>query len=256
VAVQSYNSWVRCPKPNPQAYLRLFCFPYAGSGASIFRKWSDTLPPSVEVCAIQLPGREDRLKEAPFSDISPLVQTLTQVLRPYLNIPFAFFGHSMGALISFELARQLRAQQEPSPVHLFISGRRAPQIPDRNPLLHTLPEPEFLEELRDLNGTPKKVLENPELMQLFLPILRADFSICGTYTYLSQPPLDCSISVFGGTEDTGETYDLLESWSVQTHSFFSLQMLPGDHFFVHTSQEVLLDRLSHELHQLVNISRI
>ena len=248
----TYNCWVKCPNPNPQADFRLFCLPYAGGGASIFRKWSDSLPPYVEVCPIQLPGREDRLKEPPFTHISPLVQTLTQVLRPYLSIPFAFFGHSMGALISFELARQLRAQQEPEPMHLFLSGRRAPQIRDRNPLIHTLPEPEFLEELRQLNGTPKVVLENSELMQLFLPILQADFSICGTYTYLEQPPLDCPISAFGGIEDSEETSDLIESWSAQTHSCFSLQMLPGDHFFVNTSQPLLIEMLSRELHQLLN----
>jgi medium-chain acyl-[acyl-carrier-protein] hydrolase len=158
----------------------------------------------------------------------------------------------MGALISFELARELRAQQEPGPVHLFISGRRAPQIRDRNPLIHTLPQPEFLEELRQLNGTPKVVLENSELMQLFLPIVRTDFSICGTYTYLEQSPLDCSISAFGGIEDTEETPDLIENWSAQTHSSFSLQMLPGDHFFVNTSQPLLLEMLSRELHQLLN----
>lgn len=251
VARPTSNSWVKCPNPNPDAYLRLFCFPHVGGGASIFRKWSDYLPPYIEVCAIQLPGREDRLKEAPFTHISPLVQTLTQVLRPYLNRPFAFFGHSMGALISFELARQLRAQQEPSPVHLFMSGRRAPQIPGSNPLIHTLPEPEFLAELRHLNGTPKAVLENWELMQMVLPLLRADFSICGTYTYCPEPPLDCSISAFGGLEDSGETCDLLRSWHRQTHSSFSLQMLPGDHFFVYTSQPLLLEMLSHQLHQLV-----
>lgn len=250
----SFKSWVRCSKPNPDAYLRLFCFPYAGGGASLFRTWSDSLPPYIEVCTIQLPGREDRFKEAPFTHISPLVETLTQVLRPYLSIPFAFFGHSMGALISFELARQLRAQQAPVPVHLFISGRRAPQIRDRNPLMHTLSQDEFLAELRHLKGTPNQVLENSELMQLFLPTLRADFSVCGTYTYLSEPPLDSSISVFGGIEDTAETSDLLESWRLQTRSGFSLQMLPGDHFFVQTSQSLLLDMLSHQLNQLVNTS--
>jgi medium-chain acyl-[acyl-carrier-protein] hydrolase len=160
----------------------------------------------------------------------------------------------MGALISFELARQLRAQQEQGPVHLFISGRRAPQIRDRNPLLHTLPEHEFLEELRHLKGTPKKVLANSELMQLFLPLLRADFSICGTYTYLSEPPLDCSISAFGGVEDSEETYELLKSWSTQTSSSFSLQMLPGNHFFLDTNQRLLLEMLSHKLHQVLNIA--
>lgn len=252
VARPTFNSWVKCPQPNPDASLRLFCFPHVGAGASIFRKWSDRLPPYIEVYAIQLPGRENRLKEAPFTHISPLVQTLTQVLRPYLTSPFAFFGHSMGALISFELTRQLRAQQQPSPVQLFISGRRAPQIPARNPLIHTLPEPEFLAELRRLNGTPQAVLENSELMQMVLPVLRADFSICGTYTYSHEPPLDCSISAFGGLDDSEETYDLLELWNKQTHSSFSLQMLPGDHFFLYSSQQLLLEMLSRQLHQLVN----
>lgn len=247
------NSWLRCFNPNPQAELRLFCFPYAGGGASIFRKWSNSLPHYVELFSIQLPGREDRLKETPFTDISLLVQTLIPILHPYLNVPFTFFGHSMGALISFELARCLRSEQAPSPVHLFISGRRAPQIPDPYSLICTLAEHEFLQELRALKGTPKEVLENSELMKVLLPILRADFSICGTYTYLNKPPLDCSISAFGGIEDSRETYHLLKSWSAQTHSSFSLQMLPGDHFFLSTSQQQLLEILFHQLHQLKKI---
>lgn len=237
------NPWIKCFHPNPNAIFRLFCFPYAGGGASIYRTWSNSLPANIEVCAIQLPGREDRFKEPPFTNISPLVETLTQVLRPYLNIPFAFFGHSMGAIVSFELARQLRIQQEPCPVHLFVSGRRAPQIPDRNPLIHTLPEKEFLAELRLLNGTPKNVLES-EFMQLLLPTLRADFSICGTYTYLNQPPLDCPISAFAGTEDSTETHELIQNWKEQTYSSFSLSSLPGNHFFIQTSRHLLLEKLS------------
>ena len=247
------NPWIRCFNPNPDAQLRLFCFPYVGGGASIFRTWSDSLPLYVEVFGIQLPGREDRLQETPFTNISLLVQTLIPILRPHLNIPFTFFGHSMGALLGFELARFLRTEPALSPVHLFVSGRRAPQIPDRYSLIGTMTEREFIQELRDLNGTPKQVLENSELMKMFLPILRADFSICGTYTYLNQPPLDCSISAFGGTEDTGETYNLIEDWNAQTHSSFSLKMLPGDHFFLSTSQQQLLAILSHQLHQLKRI---
>ncbi|MBD2103376.1 thioesterase II family protein [Leptolyngbya sp. FACHB-261] len=247
------DAWIKCFKPNPEARLRLFCFPHVGSSASVFRTWPNSLPPEIEVCGIQLPGRESRFKEALFTQIPPLVQALTPALQPYSDIPFAFFGHSLGALLSFEVARQLRAQQQPGPVHLFVSGRRAPQIPDRNPLLHTLPEPEFLEELRYLNGTPKAVLENSELMQLFLPVLRADFSLCGTYHYQSQPPLDCSISAFGGLEDVEETHDLLLDWSKQTYASFSLQMLPGDHFFLYSNQELLL-KLSQELNQLLQRS--
>lgn len=244
------NSWIRCFNPNPQAQLRLFCFPYAGGGASIFRTWSNSLPHYVELFGIQLPGREDRIKETPFTDISLLVQTLIPILYPYLSIPFTFFGHSMGALISFELTHRLRTEQGPIPIHLFISGRRAPQIPDCYSLIYKLAEQEFLQEVRDLNGTPNQILENSELMKLFLPILRADFSICGTYTYTNKTPLDCSISAFGGIEDSRETYNLLKSWSAQTHSSFSLQMLPGDHFFLSTSRQQLLEILFHQLYQL------
>jgi medium-chain acyl-[acyl-carrier-protein] hydrolase len=127
------DAWVLCPKPNPQARLRLFCFPYAGGGASRFRLWPDFLPPEVEVCAIQYPGREARLGESPFTQLSPLVQTLASALRLYLNLPFVFFGHSLGALACFELARQLRRQGQPEPLHLFVSGRRAPQVPNPDP---------------------------------------------------------------------------------------------------------------------------
>ncbi|WP_339384544.1 thioesterase II family protein [Oscillatoria sp. FACHB-1407] len=240
------------PNPNPNATLRLFCFPYAGAGASIFRHWSANLPPYVEVCPIQLPGREERIKESLFTQLPPLVQTLAHSLQGYLDIPFAFFGHSLGGLISFELARQLRIQQSPEPIHLFISGRRAPQASDRNPLLHTLPESEFLQELRSLNRTPEKVLTNSELMQLLLPILRADFSICETYTYLDEPPLDCSISVLGGLDDAGEPIELLELWRSQTRSSFSMYLFPGDHFFLHRSQQLLLETLDNQLCQLAD----
>ena len=126
----SVDSWVVRPKPNPLARMRLLCLPYGGGGASIFRDWPQRLPDFVEVCAIQLPGRENRLREPSFTDVPGVVQALTQVLPPFLNIPFAFFGHSLGALIVFELARQLRRENGNEPIHLFISGQCAPQIPD------------------------------------------------------------------------------------------------------------------------------
>ncbi len=244
-----FDTWVKRPKPNPNAQLRLFCFPYAGGSASLFRAWADLLPPEVEVCAIQLPGREDRFREAPFTHLAPLVQILAQNLQPALNLPFAFFGHSMGALISFELARQLRQQKQPLPLHLFLSGRRAPDRSDRNPNLHTLPQSEFLAELKHLNGTPAPVLENAELLQLLLPRLRADFSVCGTYHYREEAPLDCAMSVFYGAQDPFEICDLMEGWRRQTRAAFSLQTFPGDHFFLQTSQGPLLKAIAHQLHQ-------
>ncbi len=183
------SAWVRFPKPNPQARLRLFCFPYAGGGAVSFRTWPLGLPDDVEICSVELPGRGTRLSERPFTRLSPLLQTMAPALLSLLDKPFAFFGHSMGGLVSFELTRLLRREYDLSPVHLFVSGRRAPQVQDLEPPLHTLPDPAFLEELRRLNGTPQAVLENVELRQVVLPILQADFAVIDTYEYTSEAPL-------------------------------------------------------------------
>lgn len=243
----TFKSWVTCPKPNPQANLRLFCFPYAGGSSLIFRKWSESLPSTVEVCPVELPGRGSQMKLAPFTRLESLVEALTLALKPHLDKQFAFFGHSMGALISFELARLLRKQYTLEPVHLFVSGRRAPQIPNTKPPIHTLGDSEFKEELRRLNGTPKAVLENAELMELLVPIVRADFAVLETYVYSYDPPLDFPIAVFGGLEDTEAKYEELEAWREQTNSGFSLQMLPGDHFFINSAQSLLLESLKGKL---------
>jgi len=245
--IPTFNSLVTYPKPNSQANLRLFCFPYAGGGTLSFRTWSDSLPSTVEVCSIELPGRGTQIRSVPFTRLEPLVQVIAQALLPHLDKPFAFFGHSMGALISFELARLLRKQNEQEPVHLFVSGRHAPQTPSQEPPIHTLPEPAFLDKLRRLNGTPKAVLENVELMQLLLPILRADFAIVETYVYATESPLNCPITAFGGLQDVEVSFDQLQAWRQQTNASFSLQMLPGDHFFVHSAQALLLQSLAQQL---------
>ena len=243
----AFDSWIACRKPNPQARLRLFCFPYAGTGASIFRTWSDSLPADVEVCPVQFPGRGTRLMETPFTQLSPLVQALAQALVPLLDRPFAFFGHSLGAMVGFELARQLRRQSGVQPVRLFVSADRAPQIPHRDRPIHALPEEEFLHELRRLNGIPGKVLEEADLMQIMLPVLRADLAVYETYVYSSEPPLNCPISTFGGLQDHRVSRGDLEAWRDQTSVSFSLRMFPGDHFFWSTTQPRLLQVLSQEL---------
>ncbi|GAB1544471.1 hypothetical protein NUACC21_71470 [Scytonema sp. NUACC21] len=244
IPTSTFNSFVTFPKPNPQANLRLFCFPYAGGSSLVFRKWSDSLPSTVEVCPVELPGRGAQMKLAPFTRLVPLVETLAQALKPHLDKPFAFFGHSMGGLISFELARLLRKEYGIEPVQLFISGRRAPQTPDKKPPIHALDEPEFKEELRLLNGTPKAVLENAELMEILVPIIRADFEVLETYVYTQEPPLSYPIAVFGGLEDSEANREELEGWREQTNSSFSLQMFPGDHFFINSAQSLLLESLA------------
>ncbi|MGB8476809.1 MAG: alpha/beta fold hydrolase [Candidatus Acidiferrum sp.] len=243
----AFDSWIARSKPNPRARLRLFCFPYAGTGPPIFRTWSDGLPADVEVCPVQFPGRGTRLMETPFTQLSPLVQALAQALVPLLDKPFAFFGHSLGALVGFELARQLRRQNGVQPVRLFISAGRAPQIPQRQRPIHALSEREFLVELRRLNGIPGKILEEVDLMHIMLPVLRADFAVYETYVYSTEPPLNCPISTFGGLQDHRVSRGDLEAWRDQTRVSFSLRMFPGDHFFLSTTEPLLLQVLSQEL---------
>jgi surfactin synthase thioesterase subunit/acyl carrier protein len=249
LVTQEANLWVTPLQGNPQARLRLFCFPYAGAGASIFRTWLEDIPPEIEICPIQLPGRENRLKETPFTRLSPLIQTLAPLLRPYLDSPFAFFGHSLGALLSFELAREFRKQKFPSPVHLFVSGSRAPQVPDLDAPIHRLPEPKFLESLRRLNGTRPEVLQNPELLQVLLPALRSDFAILETYIYATQARLECPICAFGGREDSKVSHEQLDAWRNQTHGEFKLQLFPGDHFFLHNNRQSLLQAIAQQILQ-------
>jgi medium-chain acyl-[acyl-carrier-protein] hydrolase len=243
------SAWFAHVRPNPQARLRLFCLPYSGGNASIFAGWADILPATIEVCPIQLPGHGSRIAEAPLADIRSLVEATATALLPFLDRPFAFFGHSMGALLSFELARLLRRRHGQSPVGLCVSAHRAPQLPDRGPALHALPEPAFWEELRRLNGTPPEVLAHAELRQLIEPILRADFTVCEVYTYADEEPLACPITAFGGLQDHDVTREELAAWREQTRGAFALRMLPGDHFFVNTARMLLLQTLARELAQ-------
>jgi medium-chain acyl-[acyl-carrier-protein] hydrolase len=230
--------WQVCSRPDSTAALRLFCFPYAGGGASVFRRWGAALP-GVEVRAIQLPGREARLREPPLHRLEPLLEILLDVLRPALDRPFAFFGHSMGAVIGYELARQLRREGGPMPRRLFVSGREAPHTPSER-AYHTLPDPELRQALATLGGTPREVLEHDELMELLLPLLRADFSIIENYRYEPGQPLDCPITALGGTEDRGTPLPAVEGWVMHTCGGFEMHTLPGNHFFLHSGEEQVL----------------
>jgi medium-chain acyl-[acyl-carrier-protein] hydrolase len=192
------------------------------------------------------------LIEPSFTKVEPLIESLTPALRPFLNKPFALLGHSMGGLVCFELARALRREFGLEPDYLFLAGRQAPPIRDRTAARYDLPEPEFIVQLRNLNGTPPEILEHPELMRLLVPLLRADFELCQTYVYDPGPPLDCPISVFGGLEDVEVSYEELEGWRRYTTGAFTLRMLPGDHFFIRTFQSQLLEMVSEDLKRLLN----
>jgi medium-chain acyl-[acyl-carrier-protein] hydrolase len=251
----SSTPWLQYWQPKPGARVRLFCFPYAGGSAGLFRTWSAQLPLDIEVCPIQLPGREQRIGEKPYTSLSELINSLLFLLDQYLDRPFAFFGHSMGALISFEFARALhRTHRHVSPIHLFVSAHRAPQLPSQHPPIHSLSDILFLDELRRFNGTPEDVLQHAELLQLLLPLLRADFTLAETYHYIPERPLSCPISVFGGLQDLENAPATLEAWSEQTSKLCKVYSFPGDHFYIRQSQTSLLSILAQELIQDLQIA--
>jgi medium-chain acyl-[acyl-carrier-protein] hydrolase len=180
----------------------------------------------------------------------PLVELIAQGIDSFLDKPFAFFGHSMGATISFELARLLRRRGASEPLHLFVSGRTAPQSPEVDAVTYNLPDDKFVEVLRRLNGTPKEALDNLELMQVILPLLRADFEAIQTYTYEVEPPLRCHITAFGGLQDPDVSPADLEAWREQTTAQFSLNLFPGDHFFLNTHPQRLLRAVVQEMNRI------
>lgn len=186
------------------------------------------------------------MSESLLRDMPSLIKVLAEGLHPYLDKPYALFGHSFGALVSFELARYCRKHYNRSPHYLLISGRQAPHIPDLSPI-HALPEADFIREIERLNGTPKEVVQNSEMMQLLVPILRADLEIDETYKYKAEPPLEIPIAAFGGERDPEASPMELEAWSQHTSNDFSLQMFPGDHFFINTARSHLLQALSQKL---------
>ena len=242
------DTWFHCRRPNPRARLRLLCFPYAGGGVPIFRAWPDLLPPEIEVWAIQLPGRDGRLREPIPDDLETLALAVANGLGPLLDMPFACFGHSMGALLAFEFARQIRRRGQPGPTHLFVSARRAPQLPRTDTPLHTLPEGPFIEMLRQrYNGIPAAILAEPELLELFLPMLRADFKMIETYQYREEAPLDCPIMAFGGAQNEWALPDELTAWQAQTHRAFKMQLFPGGHFYLQAALPQLVTAVAREL---------
>ncbi|MGB0128373.1 MAG: alpha/beta fold hydrolase [Rhodocyclaceae bacterium] len=235
------GSWLLRFVPREHATGRIFCFPYAGVGASIYRHWSPPFMEQVEVCAVQLPGREGRFREAPLTSVAEIVTFLAAELQPFLDRPFAFFGHSMGAVIAYELAQKLGEIDAPLPAHLFLSGRRAPRMADTRQPLHVLSDEDFLAEImRRYGGIPDEVLNEPELLDLLLPSLRADIKALETHSPAARQALDCPISVFGGEDDPLALRDELEAWAYETTGPFSLRLFPGGHFFLGQHRDALL----------------
>jgi medium-chain acyl-[acyl-carrier-protein] hydrolase len=239
--LSSENPWFGRSLNNADGRLLLLCFPPVGGGSMFFRSWLNSRLQEIAICPIQLPGREHRMMERPFERMQPLVQKLLEVIPQ--ERPFAFFGHSMGALISFEVARGLRKQGLPGLQRMFVSAASAPHLP-RKPPRYSLPDPEFVEALRVLGGTSDMALNDVELLRDFLPMLRADFAVVDTYEYLQEEPLDCPIHVFGGKEDREVPCEQLLSWRTQTRAEFTSRIFPGGHSYIQTALGKLIEDIS------------
>lgn len=233
-------------RPAPAARMRLFCAPHAGGGAGAYRAWAGRLAPDIEVVAVRPPGRESRLREAPYTELEPLVADLVEELRPRLDKPHAWFGHSLGALVAFESCRALRDRALAEPVRLFVSGRPAPHLPLRLPPVHDAPEPVLRRRLRELDGTPDALLAGRGLGRL-LTTLRADLRISELYRFRPGPPLDCPITVLGGTLDPYTAPGDLAAWAGHTSAGCDVAMVRGGHFFLHEQPDTVHDLIRHEL---------
>lgn len=241
------SPWVLRRAPNPSARARLFCLPFAGGSASAYRDWPERLPSWLEVLPVELPGRGMRLGEPPIPALLPLIETMLTGLRPWMDRPFAFFGHSMGALLAFEATRLLRRWRQPLPALLAVSGYRAPHLDDPEPQLRGLSDQALLARVRDLGGTPVEVLNSPEILELLVPVFRADFAVTETWRSPEEPPLDVPMLVLGGLWDPRAPQPTLERWEQHAAGPIRTVMFPGDHFYHRAAPAPVLRVLREEL---------
>ncbi len=232
------------PAPRPQASARLICFPYAGGGAAAWHPWRALLPTWIELAMVQLPGREGRLRERAYTRMESAVEAIVPAVAALDDLPCVFFGHSMGALIAFATARALRAADAPTPALLIVSGRRAPNLVDPEPDIHTLADGPFVGALiRRYNAIPRVLLEDVELLRLFLPTLRADLELLETYAYTPAAPLASPMLALGGDDDSRARLADLAGWRAQTSGPFHTQQFPGGHFYINTARDALIETL-------------
>lgn len=247
--------WIRKIATRTDVTARLFCFPFAGGSAATFRLWPGALPSSLEIWAAQLPARASRFREPAVDSMPVLVEMLVEALLPYLDLPFALFGHSMGGVLAFEIAHALNAGRHPIPQHLIVSGRRPPHLPKNSPDIHPLSDDAFVAEInRRYGGIPAELLHDRKTLALLLPALRADVKALETFRPPARDPLSCPISAFGGADDRLTPRPHLEAWRSQTTGPFRLRVFPGDHFYTESHRSELLGDLSITLASLTAAS--
>jgi pyochelin biosynthesis protein PchC len=224
----------------------LFCFPHAGGAASYFHPWSASLAPGIEVLAVQYPGRENRAAEPCVTNIPDLADQIHAALGSSLSGTFAFFGHSMGAILAFEVARRIAREEGRGPAHLFVSGRAAPpRRYDRE--LHRAGNSALIAELRSQGGTDPRILQDSEVLELILPVMRGDYTASETYRFEPGSPLSCDVTAMIGDRDSLITVEDAAAWSAHTTGAFNLKVYPGGHFYLDDCRARVLEVISSSL---------
>lgn len=241
----NHSPWL-VTRPRERRPFRLYCFSYAGGSASAYMPWQSLIDPSVQICGIQLPGREGRMDELPWTSMAAVVKAIADVISVQDAAPFALFGHSLGGFIAFEVARELRRMQAGAPSHLFLSGCVAPQCmkPSR---LHELSDKDLIDALREYNGTPEEILGNLPLMAFLLPTIRADSALFAGYRFEAAAPLDVPMSIFAGAADPRVPVASAEAWRAHSSGEVDLCVFDGDHFFIRSEAGQVVDRISETL---------
>ncbi|MBJ9976495.1 thioesterase [Pseudomonas sp. S75] len=242
------DNWIKYHSNTAKGSTTLFCFPYSGAGALAYKNWQDSLPSNIALAAVQLPGRETRFSESSYDELQPLINDLGQAIVPHLTQSFAFFGHSFGSLLAFELTAWLKNNNHPVPDRLFISSFRAPPIPAQKPHTYDLPRNELIEKLKTYNGTDSSILKNEELIDIFLPALRADLKICENYHSRQPPALKIPITIYFGERDEHIPPETLDGWELCTTHPLEFKKFRGDHFYLNTEERYeLIDHLAKQI---------
>ncbi|WP_347553054.1 thioesterase domain-containing protein (plasmid) [Pseudalkalibacillus hwajinpoensis] len=238
------NKWITVNELKPEARYRLFCFPYAGGASSIYNNWNKYLPADIELFPIELPGRGRRISEPPIRNMNLLIRTIVRDLLPYFKEKrFMFFGHSMGAILSYELTNLLLKNEGMSPEKLFVSAHRAPHVPRVSNQTYNQSDETLIQKLKELNGTADIILNTPELLDLVLPIMRADLELCETYKFKNHNPLTIPITAFAGDNDKNVLVDSVRKWDERTTNQFNLEIIKGDHFFINDQTENMVEKI-------------
>jgi medium-chain acyl-[acyl-carrier-protein] hydrolase len=236
-------------KGETMTMVKLFCFPYAGGAAASYNQWKQYLDPSIEFRAIELAARGRRMREPNYKSIDDAVDDVFNIIKDELTQgPYVLCGHSMGTMIAFELAYKIKKYGLPGPIHIIFSGRCAPQIPrDNKRALHHLPDDEFKKEMLEMGGTPKEFFDHPELMEVFLPLLRGDFTLTETYVHPPKDaPLDVDFTVLSGKQDE-DTPEEVEAWRIHTTGNCDIHYFEGDHFFIHDETEKVMNVINNAI---------